>query len=356
MHIDTLSWHRIDMDLSEPYTIAYETVSSTSNVVLQLTTDTGLHGWGCAAPDQMVTGETSAQVLQALEQVVAPLLHHQDPFRIALLVEQLRAALPGQASTLAMVDMALFDLLARKADLPLYQLLGGYRQRIATSITIGIKPLDQTLTQAKDFLSQGFRSIKLKGGLCLEEDVEKVRKLRECCGYDFSLRFDANQGYTSQQAISFIEQLTKEQLEIIEQPTCKAREETMGEVTHQVPVPVMADESVATLRDAFHLAANGLTDMINIKLQKMGGLFQSLHINSVAKAAGMEVMVGCLDECSLGIAAGLHCALSRANIEYADLDGHLDLHNDPFRGLVRLQDGFLYPSDQAGLGQITASF
>ena len=352
MKIRELSCFELDMDLAVPYTIAYETVSSTTNIVLKMVTDAGLVGWGCAAPDMAVTGERPEDVTAAVHEIVAPLLKGENPFRIARLTQDLHGKLARKSSTLAMVDMALHDLLARKAGLPLYQLLGGFRERIATSVTIGILPLDETLAQAESFLQKGFGTLKLKGGLSPEEDAEKILKLRERFGFDFQLRFDANQGYSASQAVDFLEQVTPARLEIIEQPTCKTRDESIGQVTQTVSVPVMADESITTLTDAFRLAANERIDMINIKLMKMGGIFKSLHINSVAKAAGLEVMVGCLDECALGISAGLHFALSRANIEYADLDGHLDLLGDPFGNLFTLQDGWLYPSENPGLGDI----
>lgn len=352
MMIAAIEYLKLDMPLAVPYTIAYETVSHTTNIILKLDTRTGLTGWGCAAPDKEVTGETPEEVISNIEKVVIGLLKKQSPFQIAKITHQLKQLLPGASSTLAMVDMALHDLLARRAKIPLYQLLGAYRNEIPTSITIGILPLDETIETAKKFLKSGFSILKLKGGLNLSEDIEKILKLREKFGNDFLLRFDANQGYTTQESFDFIRKTESAKIEIFEQPTSQKMEERLGEVSQNNDIRIMADESLKTLKDAFRLTRNELIDMVNIKIMKVGGILESQHINSVAKAAGVEVMVGCIDECALGISAGLHFTLSRPNIVCADLDGHLDLLEDPFTDLFRLEQGILYPSDHPGLGEI----
>ena len=350
MKVKEIEYFMLDLELAIPYTIAYETISNATNIILKLVTDTEIIGWGCAAPDLTVTGESPEDVIATIESVIKDVLIGQSPFQIARIMHNLKQLAPEASSAMAMVDMALYDIMARKAELPLYQLLGGFRHEIPTSITIGILPLDETLELANKYFSSGFTIIKLKGGLNLGEDIEKVLKLRERFGKEFILRFDANQGYSYAQSVEFINRIKPAGLEIIEQPTSEREDARLGRVTQAIPVPVMADESIKTLKDAFRLASNDLIDMINIKLMKVGGIFESQHINSVAKAAGLEVMVGCLDESALGISAGLHFALSRANIEYADLDGHLDLIGDPFSGLFHLKNGVLCPSDSPGLG------
>jgi len=340
------------MPLREPYTIAYETVSEAVNIILKLTTSTGLTGWGCAAPDQVVTGETAESVLAAADQKIIPLLRGEAPFRVARVTEWLRKEIPGARSAMAMTDMAIHDLLARKAGVPLWQLLGGFRDSIPTSITIGIMDPQETVQRAGEFLDRGFTILKLKGGADLNEDVRKVLLVRRRYGKGFSLRFDANQGYSYAEAVEFVRATSEADIEILEQPTAQAKEERMGMVTRDVDIPVMADESIRSLKDAFRLVSRERIDMVNIKLMKVGGILEAAHINSVARAAGMEVMVGCLDECALGISAGLHFALSRPNIEFADLDGHLDLLNDPFDGLFRLAGGVLFPTEDPGLGAV----
>lgn len=352
MKIKKIEYFRYDIKLEEPYTIAYETVDHSTNIILRLETDKGVCGWGCSAPDLPVTGETPEKVIGLIDNELHDRLLNQSPFEYARINHEIRQNFKDYSSARAMVDMALLDCIARRAKVPLYKLLGGFRHSIPTSITIGILPLDETLKHAKNYIKQGFYILKLKGGLNLDEDVEKVKKIREKFGKEIILRFDANQGYTSADAIDFIARTEGFGIEILEQPTSLENESQLGIVSQNVHVPVMADESLKTLKDAFRLASNKLVDMVNIKIMKVGGISEAQHINSVAKAAGLEAMVGCLDECALGISAGLHFALSRPNVEFADLDGNLELLDDPTKNLFKLKNGVLIPSADFGLGKI----
>ncbi|MGD2110198.1 MAG: dipeptide epimerase [Phycisphaerae bacterium] len=350
MKITGLECWPVTMRLKEPYTIAYEHIDQATNVFVRIDTDSGVRGYGCAAPDEAVTGETSYGVLATLTEIGENLLEGGDPLRYAYLLERLADAVPDSPSARAAVDMAIFDIVGKAAKLPLWKFLGGYRESIKISVTIGVLPLDETLQRAKELTSEGFTCLKMKGGLDVEEDIQRVLEVRRAVGGGVELRFDANQGWSVDQSREFVERTRDVALELLEQPTRRDQPDLLGRVARTVPVPVMADESLMSLRDAFRLAKNELADMVNVKLMKVGGIFEALQINSVARAARLEVMVGCMDESALAIAAGLHFALSRRNVAYADLDGHLDLIGDPAAGAVRLKNGVLYPTSRPGLG------
>jgi len=350
MKIRRIEAWAVEMPLEEPYTIAYETVTKAVNVFMRVETNTGLCGYGCSAPDMEVTGESAASVLKDVDDVIRPTLEGSDPLRIARLRERLDKGLTRHPAAMALADIALHDLMGKAAGLPLYKLLGGYRTRIRTSVTIGIMGVDDTVARARSWVAQGFNCLKIKGGADVDADVERVMKVRETVGPSIELRFDANQGYTVEQAVRFIEAVRPAKLELIEQPTPRDEPKMLRSVTDLVEIPVMADESIVTLLDAFRLARQNTIDMVNIKLIKVGGIMEAMRINAVARAANLEVMVGCMDEAALGIAAGLHFALSWPNVTYADLDGHLGLTNDPTTSALKLERGILYPSPGPGLG------
>jgi len=349
MRIRGVEVWRCDMPLAEPYTIAYETVDRASNIFLEL--DTGRYrGAGCAAPDPEVTGETPEGTLALLSGEVTAALTGLDPLRPAAVMDKLRRLLQGHPAAAAAVDMALWDVVGHAAGLPLWRIFGGYRRRIRTSVTVGILPVKETVARAQTYVGQGFQCLKLKGGLDAAQDAERVLKVREAVGPSVELRFDANQGYTFEQSRDFVAAVQAARLELVEQPTPRGELDLLGRVTAEVDLPVMADESLMSLRDAFRLARRDRADMVNVKLMKVGGLSEALKINAVAESARLEVMVGCMDEAALGIAAGLQFALARRNVHYADLDGHLDLRDDPTDGAVVIKDGWLLSSERPGLG------
>jgi L-Ala-D/L-Glu epimerase len=342
----------LTLHLRTPFTIAYSTIDRNVNVFFRIVTDTGLTGHGVSAPDEVVTGENEQTIVSALRDKVEPILKGADPLKMGMLLEKLSKAIPHQPTARAAADMALFDLLGKKAGLPLYQMFGACRSRIKTSVTIGILPLEETMEEASRWISDGFTILKLKGGNNVEEDIEKIRKLRARFGTSVGLRFDANQGYTVSQAHYFIDATAAAHLEVIEQPTPADSPGLLGDVRSRGrgQVPVMADESLVRLIDAFHLARRQLVDMLNIKLMKTGGIRPAERIAAMARVAGQEIMVGCMDEAGLGVAAGLHFALSQPGVKYADLDGHFDFTNDPTAKAVRVKQGTLSPTGEAGLG------
>jgi len=350
MKITRIEAWSVSMPLTEPYTIAYETIETTTNVFLRIETNRAITGYGCAAPDPEITGETPASVLQTIEAQFIPRLKGADPLRLAWLLENLKSQAGIQPAAMAAIDMALYDILGKVCRLPLWKLLGGFRERMITSVTIGILSEPATIEKAGEWVARGFKALKLKGGLDVEADIIRTIKVREAVGPEIALRFDANQGYTVTEALYFCEQTKQNHVEFIEQPTPKNEPELLGQLKRQTSIPIMADESLLTVKDAFRLVQSNLVDLINIKLQKVGGISEARLIDSVARAAKVPAMIGCMDESALAIAAGLHFALARPNVNYADLDGQIGLRGDPAPGAVNIHQGIIFPTDRPGLG------
>jgi len=351
MRITKVSTIPIDLELKEPFSIANETVETAMNVFIKMETDEGIIGWGCATPDS-VTGETEKSVVTSFKNSFKDLLVGSDPTRIHLLNEIIEEKIPGNPSVKAGVNMGLYDIIGKKAEMPLYRLLGGYKEKIETSITIGLNPVDVMINRSKSCVSEGFHCLKIKCGMDPDHDIEAVLGIRSAVGPKVKIRIDANEGYTLEKALRVIETLETlgADIEIFEQPTPSKYLYALKEITAQCSVPIMADETAFTLRDSLKLIKLEIADMINIKLMKIGGITNALKANLYAELAKIPVMVGCMNESMGAMVAGVHTACAMKNIIYADLDSAIDFKEDVVSGGATYKDGFVIPSEQPGLG------
>jgi o-succinylbenzoate synthase len=340
----------VELQLKEPFVIANETTEVADNIFIRLETETGIVGWGCSTPD-VVTSETKETVLKEFE-VAKRLVIGCDPTRINLVNFALDTDLAGNSSLKAGVNMALYDVIGKMADMPLFRLLGGYREKIATSVTIGLNSTDLMVDKARQIVSGGFKSIKIKCGVNVEKDIRNILAIREAVGSAIKLRLDANEGYSVEDALQLVKTLEKNgvDIEMLEQPTKADYLYSLKDVARQCSVPIMADETALTLRDSVKLVKLEIADMINIKLMKIGGITNAIKANVLAELANVPVMIGCMNESMAAMSAGVHFACAFRNVQYADLDSALDFTDDVAKGGARYEDGYVIPSEKPGLG------
>jgi L-alanine-DL-glutamate epimerase-like enolase superfamily enzyme len=252
---------------------------------------------------------------------------------------------------MAAVDMALHDLWAKHLDLPLVEYLGRAHDCLPTSMTIGIKSVEESLEDTDEYLGMGFRILKIKIGKSVDEDLECLSRIREHAGKDVLIRVDANQGYDKETFLKFVEKTAPLDLEFIEQPLGASDLESMRSLPEPVRQMSAADESLHGVRDALTcLQPPRPFGIFNIKLMKCGGIAQGLQIAEIARQSGIDLMWGCMDESIVGITAALHAALASPATRYLDLDGSLDLARDLVEGGFILKDGMLRLTDRPGLG------
>ncbi len=338
----------IPLKLNQPVRMAnLPAIAEVTAVFLRLETQAGQNAWGCAVAHPELTAEEPQDLIAAClaGAALAPDLH---PTHIEASLAQLQPALGDSPGALCAFDLAFHDLLGLATGLPLYRLLGGYRHRIQTSVTVPVAPLRESVELACQRASMGFRTLKIKGGVNPEEDVRRVRAIRQALP-DVVLRLDADGGYSVQQALDVSRALAG-RVEMLEQPTAPEDLEGLAQVARLSPVPVVADQSVTGPASALELAAGRAASGLSVKMATCGGLACARQIDSIARAAGLATLVGCLIEPALLIAAGLSFALSSPNVQYGDLDGHLELVADPTRAGFSLEDGWLVASDVPGLG------
>ncbi|AKD55417.1 mandelate racemase/muconate lactonizing enzyme family protein [Spirosoma radiotolerans] len=351
MRINAIRAYSRNLALTKPYTIAYQTTTKVENVFLEIELANGTIGLGAANPDPEVVGESPEQTLQNLQSEWIMGLVGRDIRLFTALIDEARQQFPSTPGTLAALDIALHDAFGQYLGVPIVQFYGQKLRSLPTSVTIGIMNVADTLTEASGYAELGFRVLKVKTGLHVEEDVERILKLRETYGNKMTLRVDANQGYSIADLERFLAATRSANVELIEQPLPVGRELDLLVLPEETRQLLAADESLKDAKMALTLTHQPQPfGIFNIKLMKCGGIRAALNIATIAHSADISLFWGCNDESRISIAAALHAAFACSNTRYLDLDGSLDLAEDVVSGGFMLEDGLMRPTNQAGLG------
>lgn len=251
---------------------------------------------------------------------------------------------------MAALDTALWDMLAKRANLPLYRLLGLPKPLVPTSVTIGINPPEVTRERVPDILRRtGAKCLKIKLGSPEGREHDRAHFLaaaESAKPFGVQLRVDANGGWTVDEAIAMMKWLAERGVDYVEQPLAEGQEGDLPRIFEGRPLPIFVDESCRFSQDIPKWAHT--VDGVNLKLMKCGGITEAVRIVATAKAFGLKTMIGCMSESSIAIAAG---AAIGALFDHIDLDSHLNLNPDPASG-APIINGVVVPTEVAGHGGV----
>lgn len=334
----------------EPFSIATGTMDHAQNVFIRIHTDAGFYGVGECSAFPMIVGETQDTCL-VMAREFARLWIRQNALDIEARMQQLHSFTAGNTTIKSAFDMALYDIAAKHAGLPLYKFLGGAVRDIETDITIGINTPEAMAQKAKHFKATGATILKVKLGKDAVSDVERIKQIRHAVGYTMRIRVDANQGWSFDDAIYALSGIAPYGIEFCEQPMRTWYDDRLPELMQLSPVKIMADESVYNHHDARRQIESGSCHYVNIKFSKSGGMLEAKKIHDTAAERNTPCMMGGMLESRIGLSAKLHFAYSSPNIKFYDMDtcmlGHLA---DPCVGGVKYDGYYLNIDDTPGIG------
>ena len=318
--------------------------------VIGITDADGTVGYGYM-PSMSIVGESPLSSEALIQTLVGPVIKGRTFVGIQPVVCEVDQVLGANFQTKFAIEEALWDLLAKKLQTPLVNLIGGAcRTEVQVMRMLGLKPPQETAAEAKALVDRGYRHVKVKIGLDEKRDLETVQQVRAAIGEDVFLSADANQAYAPMQAVRVLRKLENANLGLVEQPVHRDDVRGMAFVRQNVSVPIMADEGIETATDALrHIEADAM-DAVSIKLWKMGGLYRGRDIASVCNAANVRVHVGSTAGSQLLEAIQLHfCASLPDLFGGAEIAEFESLTNDPASGLI-VENGALRVPSSPGLG------
>ena len=349
MKITNIVWRKESFPLEKPFKIAIGELTSMDTILLKIETDAGLYGYGEATPIPFVTGDNIESCMAVLD-VFKKILIGEDASCIGRIHDLMSTAFVGNGAAKAAIDIALHDIAAKKAGLPLYKYLGGYGNTVENDLTVGMDTAENMAKKALGFKNDGVTLIKVKLGESMAVDTERIKQIRDAVGDEITIRIDANQGWSVSEAIEMSYILKEYNVEFMEQPCKRWDFEGLAMIRKGAKIPVVADESCQGPIDALKLVKLQAVDAINIKLMKSDGIYGAEKINAIAEANGIYCMVGCMGETRVGIAAGLHFVAANKNVLTADLDSFHDMESPAIRGGFTFEGSCYTLSDEPGLG------
>ena len=352
--IQAVEIYKLFVPLKEPFVISLGPIHNVQNVVVILRTADGCAGYGECSPYMTINGE-SVDTCFIVGQYFARVLEGKNALDIEGCIEAMDKTIYANSSIKSAFDMALYDIAAQHSGVPLYQFLGGAKNKILeTDMTVSIGEPEKMRADAVRFQAEGFPAIKVKLGGTKEDDVARIRAIRQGIGSSHPLRIDANQGWgTAEYAIEVLQALGEFGIEHCEEPISRYRFMELGKVSAASPIPIMADESCGDHWDAERLISLKACQQFNIKLGKSGGFFKGRKIAELGAAAGMHMQVGGFMESRLGMTAAAHLALSNDHILHCDFDTPLMFTEDPvIGGITYGAKGVIDVPDVPGLGAV----
>lgn len=349
--IEKISIYKLSIPLKQPFVISLGPQYDADNIIILIKTKEGFTGWGECSPYMSINGE-SMETCFIVGQYLAKVLKGRNALDIEDCTKAMNRIITRNENIKSAFDMALYDIAAQHAQLPLYKFLGGRKNKIiSTDMTVGLGSPEKMAGEALEYKEAGFPSIKVKLGTTVEEDVTRIKMIREVIGSELPLRIDANQGWDVDTAIAVLNALAPYTIEHCEEPIAKWNYMQLPYVRKNSPIKIMADESCFDQHDAERLAQLNAVDYFNIKLGKSGGIFNALKIVETAKTNHIQLQVGCFMESRLAITALVHFAYSSDLIVHYDLDTPLLLNEDPvIGGMLFKENGVVEIDESLGIG------
>jgi L-Ala-D/L-Glu epimerase len=273
-------------------------------VVLRIYTDDGIIGFGEACPNPTQDGQTVGSIKYAIDHYIAPTLVGKDPFERNLLIDIAEKCVPGNSCSLCAVDIALHDIVGKACKLPVSSLLGGtFRKRVLVDAELSMGTLEETRNEAISYVSEGAHVLRVKVGENDEEDLRRIKAIREEFGDEVKISCDANEAWTVKRALNFIKRAEKFGLYIVEQPIPHWDLDGMAAVTKATECYIVADEGFNSPQDVLRLVDHKAADVLGLKLTKGGGFTGNLKNVAVAAAGGIPCLIGSMEAHSVGVSA-----------------------------------------------------